>query len=124
MMPNFRELPNVELAQELQKNPGHKGMTSELFDRSEIDSNQAVDLFIHGHPHWRRRAFSRIRQFALDGCYAPAEFDLMIHHQPDYTEDLLDLMHASTSGRATNAVHADVVRTRTICLKNVGVLVA
>lgn len=119
MMSNFRELPNVELAQKLQKNPGHKGMTSELFDRSEIDSSQAIDLFIHGHPHWRRRAFGRVRQFALEQCYAPAEFELMIRHQPDYMEDLLDLMHASSSGRATDAVH-----TRAIKLKNLAAAVA
>ena len=107
-------LSNAELAQMLQKKPGNKGITSELFNRSGVDSNQAIDLFIHGHSHWRRRVFNQmIRSFSGEGCYAPAEFELMIKHQPDYVEDLLDLMHVSNSGRATQEVHR-----RAVCLKN------
>lgn len=114
-MSNLSDFTNAELAQELQKNPGNKGITSEMFGREGLDSSQVIDLFIHGHSHWRRRVFGRILRFAQMGCYAPAEFELMIRHQPDYTEDLLDLMHASTSGRAADAVHV-----RAICLKNLG----
>ncbi|MDO8183886.1 MAG: hypothetical protein Q7T49_02790 [bacterium] len=104
---------NQELALLLQKNPGDRRITSELFDSSDIDSNQAIDLFIYGHSRWHRRVFPLIRRFAQQGCYAPAEFELMIKFQPDYMEDLLDLMDASTSGRATQEVHQ-----RAICLRN------